>query len=108
MAQLVWQVSTMLERLLSDQSKRQKNIEPKGPLQISWKDRKTIFDENLDLHLAEYTLASVQVSHPHNTFFMATDKGSINSLSLQVSVVTLPSEHALVCVPQVPRTPSLP
>lgn len=102
LAQLFWVLSERLEKVFGDQSKGIEKKATPQPMTLRWQDRAAAFENNLDAHLAEYTLSAVQCASGCKYLTFATDKSSVNGLPLQNSVVVTSSGIGIVCVPQVP------
>ena len=57
----------------------------------------------VDRRLLQYVLAGQFLAKGNHEFHMMTDKAWIGGMPLQVTVQTLPSGHAILCCPAVPR-----
>ena len=97
-----WHLSMAVEKAFGDQSQKKADAHADLPMHMRWKNKEELFHENLDAHLAEYTLSAVEASSGYHTLHIATDKASVNGLPLQASLMVIPSGVMVVAVPQVP------
>lgn len=101
LSQLVWHLSLVLERHFGSHVSGKSGGQAVEAVTMRWKDRAEVFQENLDSYLAQYTIASVETCAGFECLTVATDKASVNGLSLQSSLVVPGSGVGIVCIPQV-------
>jgi hypothetical protein len=99
-AQLGWTISVELERALGGAGKKGLRC---GGMAFKWMEwSQACNDPHMtDRALVQYMGAAQELAQSHHVFGLATDKGTVGAMPLQLSLVTLPTKHALLRCPQV-------
>ena len=61
--QILWRVSISLEKIFAQQTKSSTATDPTVMMHMQWKDLADTFGEQLDSHIAEYTLRAAEATH---------------------------------------------
>ena len=102
--QLLATVSVLLERGLGAQARGAVTASPGCRFTMAWKDKDDadLQGPALDRLLLSHVCAGRALLQGEEIVGLATDKGNIKSLNLQVSAVATPGNHTIFCCPQVP------
>ena len=88
---------------MSNQSSAEKQASGGGPpLQFHFEDKASMFNssEAIDKALAQYVISAVEAIGDPRDVFLATDKGSVGNLSLQITFIGTNDNWCVVACPQ--------
>lgn len=99
--QLVLQLALLVEQALAAAHKGDKGLPADFKLkaQDKWLDN----ERSMHTHLCKYVASAVEGSRGQQFFFLASDKGNPGGYALQNTLITFPSNLALVAPPAVAR-----